>query len=61
MKGSGEDSAFVKLWDRSLEPHGLASELIRRDGGDILLTGHGLAAPEAVVRAFLDEGRAYLL
>jgi hypothetical protein len=60
VKGCGEDSAFVELWDRTLEPEGLAFEMIRPDGADIVLIGHGLAVPDTVVRAFLEEARGYL-
>lgn len=61
VKCSGPDETAVELWDRALEPGGLAFEVIETDGAPgLTILGHGVTVPLDVFEAFLQEAKTYL-
>lgn len=61
VRVDGPDGGIVELWDRALAPGGLALEVLQRDDGPTVLTGHGISVPLEVAEAFLLAARGYLL
>ena len=60
VKSTGAEEASVELWDRALEPGGLAFEAVATDDGSVTVTGYRLPVPFATLQRFLLEASSYL-